>query len=252
MALDSEALFYSRLRDTVSRSFESYIPVFEGFLNDKEQFLAEKFLKRQNSVDYVFFGGYNGAQRKLLSVFPSGFEPEEENFPLSIIQITYNNAFSLTHRDFLGCFMALGLKRETIGDILVSNGKALAIVKEEISSYILSQISKIGSVGVKLQIIEAINNEDIPKQNFKEINCTVASLRLDNICSAVTNLSREKACKLITSSLVCVNYTETTSVSFSVKKDDVITIRGYGKFIIYEINGTTKKGREKLIIKQYS
>ena len=47
------------------------------------------------------------------------------------------------------------------------------------------------------------------------------------------------------------NYIEDTNISDKVSQDDIISIRKYGKFILDDVNGLTKKGRQKIKIKQY-
>lgn len=142
--------------------------------------------------------------------------------------------------------MSLGIERETVGDILVEDGRCVVFVKSEIKDYIVSQISKIGRVGVK--ICEAdLNN--LPKgRGFEELGYIVSSMRLDNIVAAITGLSREKTKSQILSGDVCLNYSEARNISQNVCQDDCITIRGKGKYIIKAVVGYTKKQRIRISI----
>lgn len=250
MSINPENILISKINDCVRLADERCMPTFFGFLNDKEQFIAINTLKHLKCTNYILYGGAENTTRKMLGVFPANQQPNTKCFPIAFISFSYNNSYSLNHRDFLGALMGIGFKRDAIGDIILTNGNAAVVVKKELKKYVLTQVNKVGSVGVKVTEIPSltINSE----QRFLFINCTVASLRIDNICSAITKLSREKACKLINTAMVYVNYAEVTSVSANVKQNDVVTIRGYGKYIISDICGTTKKGRQKLIIKQYS
>ena len=56
----------------------------------------------------------------------------------------------LSHRDILGSLMALGIKRETVGDILIEEGRAVVFVCGDVKEYILNQVEKIGRVGVDM------------------------------------------------------------------------------------------------------
>ena len=129
---------------------------------------------------------------------------------------------------------------------MVEDGRCVVFVKSEIKDYIVSQISKIGRVGVK--ICEAdLNN--LPKgRGFEELGYIVSSMRLDNIVAAITGLSREKTKSQILSGDVCLNYSEARNISQNVCQDDCITIRGKGKYIIKAVVGYTKKQRIRISI----
>ena len=128
-------------------------------------------------------------------------------------------------------------------------GKTYVFVLENQAEYILSQIDRIAKVGVKSKIVTLDNFDYTPI--FKYYDYTVASLRLDAVVAAITGLSREKVRTLMLSGNVFKNYIEDTNISDKVSQDDIISIRKYGKFILDDINGLTKKGRQKIKIKQY-
>ena len=155
----------------------------------------------------------------------------------------------LTHRQFLGTILSTGLNRNVIGDIVCMEGKTYVFVLENQAEYILSQINRIAKVGVKSKIVTLDNFDYTP--TFKYHDYTVASLRLDAVVAAITGLSREKVRTLMLSGNVFKNYIEDTNISDKVSQDDIISIRKYGKFILDDINGLTKKGRQKIKIKQY-
>lgn len=145
--------------------------------------------------------------------------------------------------------MNLGVERSCIGDIVVNEGKAVCFVKIEVERYFKQQISKIGRVGVKI-VNDKIVDIDF-SDNVEVVSIVVSSLRLDAIVSALTKLSRDKAAALINSGKVFTNYNENKKVSYILRENDIITIRGYGKFIVKEQAGTTKKGRIKININHY-
>lgn len=145
--------------------------------------------------------------------------------------------------------MSLGIERETVGDILVEDGRAVVFVKTELSDYIMSQISKVGRVGIKVSCADL---SKLPQgRGFEEKTYIVSSLRLDNIVAAVCRLSREKTRTVIMADSVCVNFEETKNVSLNLKEDDVFTIRGKGKFVLKSILGTTGKGRIRISVIHY-
>lgn len=177
------------------------------------------------------------------------YEVGEESFPIDAVYFKYRKSDKLSHRDFLGALMNLGIERSSVGDIIVNEGCAVCFVKQEISDYIRSQISKIGRVGVK--IVSESECKITAANDIESLSFIVSSMRLDVIVAAITGLSREKTAALVLSGKIFVNYTENKNVSYILKEDDILTIRGNGKFIIKEQAGVTKKGRLKLNIEHY-
>lgn len=242
------ALLIARLEDVIKASAKKQFPSFIGFLNEQEISLLLQHLKKSQINNYRFFGGYENSDRCLLGV-SFGDYIEDYYYPITGISFKYKAEFKLTHRDFLGSLMGLGLKREAIGDILVGDGYTVVFVKDEIKNYVISQIQKVGSVGVS---VKEWDSYTLPVKNyFENISCTVSSARLDNIVSALVPLSREKSATIIKQGMVFVNSVLTDNVSYIVKPADKISIRGKGKFIISEFSGLTKKGRLKLIVQKY-
>ena len=177
------------------------------------------------------------------------FYDEIEDFPVTALEITFRKADKLTHRDFLGALMSLGIERDTVGDILVEDGRCVVFVKSEISSYITSQLFKIGSAGVK---IKEADPDTLPKgRGFDEQSYVVASLRLDAVVAAVTGLSREKTKQLICSGNVSLNFLPCDNVSKAIESGDSLSIRGKGKYKINGVLGETKKHRTRLSIIHY-
>ncbi|MEE1056910.1 MAG: YlmH/Sll1252 family protein [Acutalibacteraceae bacterium] len=242
-------LLIARINDLITASNKRHFPVFLGFLNEHEISVASQYLRKEKSINYRFFGGYNSSERCILAVAQCNFDIEEYYYPITGLCFRYKTDYKLSHRDFLGSLMGLGIKRESVGDILTGNGVAIVFVKDEIKEYVVSQIQKIGNVGVTIEEWDSI---ELPVKNeFEEINCTVSSARLDSIVSAVVLLSREKSSALIKQGLVFVNAFATENVSYTVKSGDKISVRGKGKFIVGEFSGVTKKGRLKLTVKKY-
>ena len=147
----------------------------------------------------------------------------------------------MTHRDFLGAFLAAGVRRETIGDILVEPGRAVLFVRQETAGFLLSQISRIGRTGVRLS--EGIQLPLPAGMGFAEFQGVIASPRLDCVTAAATGLSREKAARLISAGLVTVNHRPQESLSLIIEEGDRLSVRGKGRFIIDRLGPVTKKGR---------
>ncbi|MGN0638423.1 MAG: RNA-binding protein [Huintestinicola sp.] len=244
-----EKLLVSRIGDMLSICERSFAPGFSGFLSEGELALAEKFLSYMCAEGYELFGGYEGAMRCILCIYPEYMQPEHEAFPLRTVRFDSRGAASLTHRDYLGSLMALGINRSQTGDILCDDSGAYAVLSPAAAEMAVYNITKIGRVGVKTRYAdgEALSRED----KFSEITATVASLRLDCVISAALRVSREKAAALIRSGSVSVNHGITESVSENVAEGSILSVRGSGRFILSEIGGTTKKDRLHITIKKY-
>lgn len=239
---DNDKLFYSKLDDAIYLCNVRQKPYFMSFMSERRQAVASEYLKTVCFDNYLFFGGYENSERKILGLF---FD-EVTEFPISAIEFNFRSCDKLSHRDFLGALMSLGIERETVGDILVEDGRCIVFVKSELKDYIVSQLFKIGNVGVR--IIEANLNHLPEGRGYDEAFYTVSSLRLDNIISAVTGLSREKTKILILSGNVSYNFIPNQNVSLILKEKDSFIIRGKGKYIINGILGETRKGRIKISV----
>lgn len=224
-------------------------PHFIGFLDPGERAEAEDYIKWNNQAEFMFFGGYEDAERCFLGAFPDYLEPMGDYFPIAPITFTFKAQYELSHRDFLGSLMAQGITRNSLGDILIEKGRAVIFIKEELQEYIMTNITKIGKVGVTLT---AGFEGDLPvSHHYQEMSGVIASMRLDCFVAFLAGVSRDKAATLISSGLVTLNYREATSNSASVNEASVVSIRGKGKFIVDTIGPQTKKGRTIIKCRKY-
>lgn len=238
--------FIDRIKDTAEQSFRNNIFKFLGFLSEEECVLAERTLEKIN-VDFSFFGGYDDAKRKILAFLPEWATDVE--YPITALSFSFRKEDKLSHRDFLGSLMALGIKRETVGDILIEDGKAIVFVLNEIADYIINEISKIGRTGVT--VTKGIIGEIPQSDTLVDFTDTIASVRLDCVVSSLASTSRNKANEIIELGKVCVNSQIVFKTTKTIVNGDVITIRGKGKFIIDSVDEKTKKNRIILKYKKY-
>ncbi|MEG6572593.1 YlmH/Sll1252 family protein [[Clostridium] cellulosi] len=235
------------LEARVNDAFESasrYRTKFIGFLDPYEaaqaQLFASELKKRYDGVTCDTFGGYEGAERVFLGVFPPYSEIIKSEFPIAAVKIKWRFA-KLTHRDFLGAILALGIVRSKIGDIIVGDCECTVFVDKSVASFILQNLTKVGSAGVECSICEG----DITRRsdNFKFISGTVASKRLDCVVSALTGRPRSVSAGLIAEGKVFVNYVVRDENSYEINEGAAVSIRGHGRFIIDKLGPQTKKGR---------
>ena len=239
-------LFIARVGDTADICEKTLRPKYISFLSAEQAVLASGILSNRG-VDYAFWGGYDAAERCVLGCFPDWME--DKAFPISPITFSYRKSDELRHKDFLGSLMALGIKRDTVGDILIEDGRAVAFVLNDIAEYILSEVTKIGRIGVTATLGF---EEPLPQRNeLKEFAETVSSLRLDCVVSAIAGVSRTIATEKINFGFVAVNSVTAQKITKTIADGDIITVRGSGKFIIDSTADRTKKDRIVLKYRKY-
>ena len=207
------------------------------------------FEKNLSSKDFKVEtnGFFEDAERRMIS-----FNNVYENpFPMKLIKIQNTSKFSnLTHRDFLGGILSIGIERNKIGDLLVDKNICYVPVYDEIENFVVYNIDKISKVVCSAEVIEDF--ELLPKVNFKEEIILVSSLRIDGIICRIINISRSNAVTMIEQGQVLINYVKIKDKSYELKGEERITIRGFGKFILGNSIGKSKSGRIKMIIKKYT
>lgn len=244
---DEDKLLVHRLTEYIDMCSEKRVNRFTMFLNEHQRALCSKVLNAYSFEDHLFYGGYEGAGRTMCGLFAPGCEAERNEFPIGTVSFSFRGSDKLTHRDFLGCIMSLGITRGSVGDIVVSSGKAV-VFATELAAGLIKDISKVGRVGVKSA--QGFDESDIPEQKFSEIKASVASTRFDCIVSAATRLPREKASALIKRGLAELNYM-TSPADKKLEEGDVFTVRGHGKYYLESIGEPSKKDRLHIIIRKY-
>ena len=217
------------------------------FLDLAEQGITEKFLKSQKINNYIYSGGIEEAERKIIIFYPQKLEKIINNIDINdyinVIRITLPTQLrgEYTHRNYLGALMKLGLERQKIGDILVNDNGADIIVLPEITRFLLTNL--ISLTRFNKSTIDQIKIENIREVETKVqvIKITVASMRMDNIIAEVLHCSRSKANEIINEERVFINNESFTKSSKEIKENDRITVRGKGKFIIKNLVRKYKK-----------
>lgn len=192
-------------------------------------------------------GVFEDAERRMIS-FNNIYEIP---YPMILLKISYNSKFSnLSHKDYLGGILALGIERNKLGDLLVEENCCYVPVHEDIKDFIIYNLDKIGRVSCKVEVID--ESIELPTFKFKEEIILISSLRLDGIVSKICRISRAKAQELIDQGQVLIDYVRTRDKSHELKGEERITIRGYGKFILGDVVGNSKSGKIKIIIRKYT
>lgn len=234
-------ILQARLSDAVRLAESCGRPRFVGFLDEHESDLAAGFIKRACRNPFLFWGGYTGAERVMLGVFPDFIPAEETAFSLSVLTVSFRRQDRLTHRDFLVALLHAGIERTSLGDILTEEGRAVVFCKQEISGFLCTQVEKIGGVGVR--VAEGAQKPFPPAHRFADFSAVVASARLDCLVAAAVGTSREKAAELIRTQAVEQNHEPVPSPSAEVREGDILSVRGKGRWVIDRLGPQTKKGR---------
>ena len=249
----TKELLISRIDDMISRA-ENGVAAYSSFLNETEREEVRIYLNAlKTDLICRFFGGYEGAERTRLFVYPDYYEFEDICDCIGAVLIKGSGYETLRHSSFLGALTALGIDRAKMGDIVVRDNSAVLFADEGIVRFLLTEPCPLSSVGRdRVKVAEYTVPEDFDSgREYKDVFDTVASHRLDCIVSALGGVSREKAKGLIPSGNVMVNHITRQATDVAVGGDDTVTIRGYGKFIIVSLADKTKKDRYKLIAKKY-
>ncbi|MBO4415538.1 MAG: hypothetical protein J5824_06100, partial [Lachnospiraceae bacterium] len=188
------------------------------------------------------------------------FEDEDESdskdlcpgFPIKTIKISpvqAKFADDLTHRDFLGAVLGLGIEREKTGDIIISDNTAYFFVHRDIAQFIVDSLEYVRHTHVRAEICDELPEAVKPQLEKRQV--IVSSNRIDAVISKLYNLSREQSLKLVSEGRVFVNGAEITSNSRALKEDDVVSVRGFGKWIFRGESGKTRKDRLYVEVEVY-
>ena len=246
-----DRVLLAKVWDKIGAGLRKNIPANTCFLSQRKQELC-RYLFGQ--MDGLFsFGGYEGAERKMLVYLPEYLDESflwEEDSPLVCLRAIFYEGDSPTHRDFLGALMGAGIGRETVGDICVGNGSCDFFVTAEIAPYILQNFQSAGRTKLRLEQIE-LHQVSVPDPETKEIKDTLASLRLDSVISAGFRIGRSAASEYVTAGKAAIDGLPCEKPDRTVTEGATISVRGLGKIKLTIVNGQTKKGRISVVIHRY-
>lgn len=214
------------------------------FLDPNESSLI-KSLFNHHKLYYKEYKSSEDGERSIIFFSQDDFQADiYVDEKISILQAKYKIG-SIGHKDILGTLMSKGIERDLIGDILIKENEFEICILSDIKDYLIFEVDKIKRVGVKLTLLDRKSlAENI--SNYEEGLIIVSSLRLDIIVSALTNKSRAESKNLVNRELVKVNYQIIDNPSFEININDLISIRRYGRFRIFDFLGKTKKDKYRI------
>ncbi|MCI9236994.1 MAG: RNA-binding protein [Dorea sp.] len=247
-----ESLLRKRLVELSNQAYTRDIVTFSDFLNLNELHILHTTPKDLFPARYETFGGYDMAERQMVAFLPDALY-YEYGYPLKPIEIKPLHerfAGSLSHRDYLGALINLGIERSRLGDIIIDGCTAVVFAREEITLFIVDQLSRIRHTEVSACIRQEGRIDFHPK--YEEKRGTVPSVRLDTILSVAYPMSRSKLTGYIENGKVFVNGKLITSNGCHLRDGDLISVRGLGRIMYDSTLSETKKGRYLVSVKKYS
>lgn len=255
-----DTLLLKHFEDLSRTAYQKGIPVYSGFLTLYEQSLLTGMSASANGAcrlysEYALSGGYDYAERKM-ACFYDGDMPSD--IPYSILNVKAaapRFAEELSHRDYLGALMNLGIDREVLGDIVKESSHSVFIIcKAAMADYICDNYVTVKHTAVVCNVIpnETAAAGQWLQPHFEEITGSVSSLRLDCVLALAFRRSRTQISELIETGNVFVNSRLIMSGSYQLKKGDTVSARGFGKFIFADENGLSKKGKYYITLQKYT
>lgn len=249
---EEETILKKRFLELAKRSYQNNMYVFTDFLTVSEQACLLELEREISFAGWKLWGGIAGSERRMLRFGSAENLGYEEDFPIRCIQIRpliKKFADDLNHRDFLGALMHLGIERSVLGDILIRDKEAFLLCEENMAPYIAEHLDKVRHTSVICKMVEDIPQGLEPELRSQEL--IVSSDRADGIVSKVFQLSRSQSLTLFREKKVFVDGRQYENNSGILKGGDLVSVRGYGRFIYQGIMQETKKGRIRVKIDRY-
>ena len=246
-----EHRFVDKASEWIERAQQHSVKLTD-FLDPRQAFILSTLVNRTTDVQVRFFGGHENSERRRAMVAPDYRMLDEEDMGISLISVTAldDKLKELDHSDYMGSILALGIKRDKIGDIHVSDSGCHFLVAAEVADYMRLNLQQVHRVHVQTELLP-LEQLQAADTKLEEVGLSVASLRLDGIVSDVYHLSRAKILVPIKAGRCKVNWKQEEDPSKPLKAGDVVSLQGFGRFKVLEVEGLTKKGRFRVKIGKY-
>ncbi len=247
--MDKDDFLLKRIRELANLSYQRDIVTFTDFLNLNEQNILNTV--KHPGVHVKLFGGYDHAERQIAAFYPDSVMFSWE-YPVSCLRITpkaIRFSEDLSHRDYLGAILNLGVERSVVGDILLKEKEAWFFCLDRMTDFFIENLTHIRHTNVAVSQVDKA--EEIPLPSFEPVNGTCASVRLDSLIGLAFQASRSSMVSSIENGLVFVNGKQITSNGYEPKEGDIISVRQKGRFIFDGVSHQTKKGRLAVRLRKY-
>ena len=242
--------FQKRMRQLEDSSWQESRFIFTDFLNEAEY--SDVLSMGMSAGGMAAYGGYESASRVMIRFGDPDTLGYKEPFPITILHISPRMekfADSLTHRDFLGAILNLGIDRRVIGDILIDGKAAYVMCESRMAEYVLEKLTRVKHTSVNVKTVDTIPDDAGPKAVGQ--NVQVSSNRIDAVVAQVYHFSRSQAQELLQGGQVFMNGREVQNASVQLRENDAVSVRHHGKFRFAGVAGETKKGNLRIRIERY-
>ena len=242
-----EKLLLASAEDKARRRDNKNILTHTGFLS-----MAEQAALEQAHPGGIFFGGFADAERRMLVFLPDWLDdvPEEDG-PVRVLRVSLPKGTpKLTHRDYLGSLLALGVERAVIGDILVREDGADILTISDMADYLAQHYVQAGRASLHAEALP-LRELRTPVYEVKEVRDTVASLRLDSVLASMFSLSRGHAQEAIRQGLAAVNGRQILKPDHFLSEGDKVSLRGKGKAVLTRVGGKSRKDRDCIVYQKF-
>lgn len=245
-------LFQKRLTELADRARERGVYAYTDFLSLHELAVLAGMRGALTGAAPETFGGAEGCERKMARFGSEALCGYEEPFPIACVEVRPRSdkfADALTHRDFLGALLNLGVAREAMGDIFVHENAGYVFCKRAIAPFLVENLARVKRTSVRCAAVDAPPAAAAVRLAPQTLQ--VAGERLDGVIAKAYRLAREESAELFTQGRVFINGAPCPKGSASPRPGDVVSVRGHGRFIYRGPAGLTKKGRLNVVIEKY-
>ncbi|MFC0214172.1 RNA-binding protein [Paenibacillus chartarius] len=244
--------FVDKALDWIERAADNHQVRRTDFLDPRQAFILETLANRNPDVQVRLDGGYPEAERKRAIIAPDYLSLDDEDMGIRVLAVTSADAkiAQLEHSDYMGALLALGMKRDKIGDIHAGEAGCHYLVAEEAADYLRLNLSQVHRVAVHTELLP-LDKLATTGSELQEMSLSVASMRLDGIVGDVWKLSRAKALVPIQAGRCRVNWKPEENPSAQLKAGDMVSMQGFGRFKVLEVEGTTKSGRLRVKVGKF-
>ncbi|MBE6019351.1 MAG: hypothetical protein E7230_03300 [Clostridiales bacterium] len=252
--MDKDELTIAKIEDKISQCRDGWYVTATGFLDLHEQALAKRAVMRAAGVRTLMYGGYDDAERRMLVCVPADLPISDEEAAEGLVEVLRVSkpamSRALSHRDYLGSILGLGIERRLTGDILVREDGADIFIVPEIADFLLREYRQAGRTEVRTNTVP-VTDVIIPEVRCQIIKDTVSSVRLDSVVSSAFRLSRSNAAEAIRRGLVSVDHAECLRTDAKVEEGSVLVLKGKGKAVLDGIGSGSKKNRVWITIRRF-
>lgn len=238
---EEEQVFIDQVLDWIGQVEDYYAPHLTPFLNPREFFIVQSIVGQYDDIEISTYGGHEDAEQLRVFIHPPYYEPKDEDFGITLIEINYPMKFAeLSHGQIMGTILGAGIVRDTLGDIVTDGERWQVFIDSNMEHFLFMHVDRVGRTNVQLEKIpheEAIHSLD----KWEDDEIIITSLRIDVVLAGALNVSRNRAKTMINESRIKLNWVEMERVDIEVQEHDLISIRGVGRIQIRQTKGTTRK-----------